>query len=682
MSEQAEAKPAKRKRSLIRRLFDGLMALIVVGMLAWAALFFAFAPELPDTNELWTDKPSPGLTVIGADGRKLIHRASFNGLSVRLAQLPAHLPEAVIATEDRRFYEHFGMDLPGFFRALVANVKAGGVVQGGSTLTQQLAKNLYLSHERTVLRKIRELFLAIWLETRLSKDEILELYLNRVYLGAGAYGVEAAAQRYFGKSAARVDLAEAAMLAGLLKAPSAYAPTKNLKRAQRRAGQVLTAMTQAGYITAGRAAAARQAPATLARTSGTSSSNYFVDWITEALEAQASSADKDLTVTTTLDPALQGAAERILRSALEKEGPGLGVGQGAIVALGADGAVHAMVGGRSYIASQFNRAAQARRQPGSAFKPMVFLAALEAGLTPDSKVVDKPVTVEGWTPRNWNGKHLGRITLREALARSVNSVAVQLQERVGRTTVIETARRLGIRSPLKPEPSLALGSFEVTPLELTAALAAFGNKGRVVRPYGVRAIYDRQGNLLYSRKARSGKTVVARRQLDHMRDMLRTVVREGTGRAALPKRGRAAGKTGTTQDARDGWFIGSSGGLTIGVWAGNDDASATRGLSGGGLPARIWKALVDWQATAPKAKRPAPLPRPKPTRPVDDDSGGGFQRLVDWVVDDLFGGLPEESPIDGETAKDVAEDVIDWIADEISKESGKAAPPEEDTRGR
>lgn len=671
-------KATKRKRSLIRRIFDACMALVVLGMVFWVVLFFAFAPELPDTDALWEEKPSPGLTVIGADGRKLIHRASFNGLSVRLAKLPDHLPQAVIATEDRRFYEHFGLDVLGLLRAIISNVKAGGVVQGGSTITQQLAKNLYLSHERKLLRKIREMFLAIWLETRLSKEQILELYLNRVYLGAGAYGMEAAAQRYFAKSASAVTLPEAAMLAGLLKAPSRYAPTNDLARARSRAGQVLSAMTAAGYLTEAQAAAAREAPAKLARSSSINSANYFVDWIAEDLEARVSSAEQDLGVVTTLDSGLQGAAERILREALSRDGPALRVGQGAIVALGPDGAVRAMVGGRSYAASQFNRAAQARRQPGSAFKPVIFLTALEAGLTPDTQVEDKPIRLDGWQPRNWNDKYLGRITLRTALARSVNSAAVRLQERVGRDKVIETARRIGIESDLRPEPSLALGPFEVTPLEITAAYAPFANQGRQVRPYGVVAVYNAEGRPLYRRRDESRPRVIAARQLEQMRDLLGAVVRDGTGRAAKPKRGRAIGKTGTTQDARDGWFIGSSGDLTIGVWIGNDDGSATRGLSGGGLPARIWKALVDWRNSTPGAKPQVPLPLPKPQQP---DGSNFVQRMVDWA----FGTLEEsweDVPIDKETAKDATNDFIDWIKEEMAKARETEYPSGKDHRHR
>ena len=672
-------KAAKPKRPLLRRLLDGVVATVVIGMVAWAALFFAFAPELPNTNDLWRDKASPGLTVIGTDGRKLIHRGSYNGLSIRLSNMPAHLPQAVIATEDRRFYDHFGMDLAGFARALFTNVKAGRVVQGGSTLTQQLAKNLYLSHERSLLRKIRELFLAIWLETRLTKAEILELYLNRVYLGAGTYGVEAAAQRYFAKSAAAVTVSEAAMLAGLLKAPSYYAPTGDLSRAQARASQVLTGMAAAGYLTEAEAAAARAAPAVLAKQTRTSSANYFVDWITEDVEARVSSADQDLVVTSTLDPALQAAAEQVLRQALEREGGALGVDQAAIVALGPDGAVRAMVGGRSYGASQFNRASLAQRQPGSAFKPVVFLAALEAGLEPGSQVVDKPVRIGGWQPRNWNGKFQGPMTLRQALSRSVNSVAVQLQERVGRGRVIEAARRLGMTSDLRAEPSLALGSFEVTPLELTAVFAAFAADGRLVRPYGVGAVHDGLGREFYRRRAGPGAVVVAARPLAQMRDMLGAVVRDGTGRAARPQRGAAAGKTGTTQGARDGWFVGISGALTIGVWVGNDDGSATKGLTGGGLPARIWKALVDWRDSAPAARREVPVPARKPLPPARDDL---VQRMIDWVFEDVLGDSPDDGIVDRETAKDVTEDVVDWVREELSKSGDPGRTSDEDQRGR
>ena len=672
---QTETKP---RRGLFRRVIDVVMAAIIVLLLAWAALFFVFAPDLPDTDALWAEKPNPGLSIIGADGRKIIHRRSFNGLTVRLSQLPDRLPQAVLATEDRRFYEHFGMDILGFLRAALTNLQAGRVVQGGSTITQQLAKNLYLSHERTVLRKIRELILAVWLETRLSKDQILELYLNRVYLGAGAYDMEAAAQRYFGKSARAVTLAEAAMLAGLLKAPSTYAPTTDLSRARGRAAQVLQNMVAAGYITTAQAQAARQAPAALARQQGTRGANYFVDWITETLQRQVSFADKDLVVYTTLDPTLQEVAEAVIQDHLGRRGAELNVGQAALVALSLDGAVRAMAGGRSYAASQFNRAVEARRQPGSAFKPFVFLAGLETGITPETVVDDKPVRIGDWQPRNYTGTYLGRISLRRALAQSVNSVAVQIQERVGRGNVIKSARRMGITSDLKPEPSLALGTFEVTPLELSAAFLPFANGGRAAKPYGITAIHDPRGRDLYGRPRARGERAIPARQAEMMSDMLAAVIRAGTGRAARPNAGWAAGKTGTTQDSRDGWFIGYSADLVIGVWVGNDDASATRGVTGGRLPAEIWKDVMDRAQRATLAQRPAPLPRRRPDAPIDD---GLAEAVVDWFFESVFNEEEVDKVVDSERVKEAARDVLDWVWQEI-EESGDAEPKPDADRGR
>jgi penicillin-binding protein 1A len=522
--------------------------------------------------------------------------------------LPKYLPQALIATEDRRFYSHFGIDPIGLARATYANLRAGHVVQGGSTLTQQLAKNVFLDRDRTLKRKVQELLLAFWLERKFSKDQILEMYLNRVYFGAGAYGVEAAAERYFDKPASKLSLAESAMLIGLLKAPSRFAPTGNIKSAQTRAAQVVRNMVAAGFIGEATADAAIARPAQLARTrTPLPSARYFADWVVDEIYQLVGRSHPDLVVYTTLDARLQSQAEDAVETALDKSGEKLNVEQAALVALGPDGAVRAMVGGRDYLDSPYNRATQARRQPGSAFKPIVYLTALQNGFTPDDQVFDGPISVGNWKPHNYDGKYAGNITLRDAVARSANTVAVQVDEKVGRDKVIETARRLGITSDLKPEPSLALGSFEVGVLELTAAYAAFANGGYAVQPYGVLAIRDGQNHLLY-RRTESGAYahMIASDTLGDLNDMLHSVIEYGTGRAAQIGR-PAAGKTGTTSDYRDAWFIGYTPDLIAGIWVGNDDNSPTRKVTGGGLPAQIWHSFM---LRALKGVPPHALPEP------------------------------------------------------------------------
>ncbi len=608
-----------------------LATLFVTLGVVWAGLFLTLAPEMPDTSSLWQVKKSPGVTVLAADDGVLAQRGAYNATLIEVADMPPHLPRAIIATEDRRFYRHFGMDVIGFFRAMLVNIRAGRYVQGGSTISQQLAKNLFLSPERTLLRKIRELMLALWLEARLTKDDILTLYMNRVYLGAGSYGVEAAAQRYFGKSARRVTLPEAAMLAGLLKAPSRYAPTNNIKRSRARAGQVLKNMVAAGFLSEANAAAARRSPAKLARQSRTRSSQYFVDWVQERLPRFVGNRDEDLIVRTTFDPKLQRIAEAALQRTMARQAKRRGVGQGAIVALDPRGAVRAMVGGRSYAKSQFNRAVQARRQPGSAFKPFVYLAALEAGYGPDYVVRDSPVTIEGWRPRNFTKKYQGDVTLRTALAKSINSVAVKISERVGRGKVIAVARRMGVTSPISAHPSLALGASEVTLLEVTSAYAPFANGGYAVVPHGIVEIRTRAGRVLYRRGGSSLGRVVAPGDVGRMNAMLREAMRSGTGRGARLKGRQAAGKTGTSQKYRDSWFIGYTADLVTGVWLGNDNDAPTKKVTGGQLPATIWKDFMSRASTG----RPAPaLPSGQDVaaRSGKRNGGGEFQRFIDGIA--------------------------------------------------
>ena len=597
----------KPKRSWLARL--GRLTAYVIMMLAllWSGLFLYFAPELPDTDKLTLARPVTGMTILARDGTVLSRRGGDRG-TVRLASLPVYLPAAVIATEDRRFYRHFGMDVIGFGRALFANLRAGRVVQGGSTITQQLAKNLYLTPERTLTRKLRELMLAIWLEARLRKNAILEIYLNRVYLGAGSYGVEAASRRYFGKPAREVTLAEAALLAGLLKAPSRYAPTANIRRARARAADVLDNMVAAGFVTADVARRAKRAPINLAPTPSKrrAGSRYFVDWIESQIPLFVGRVNGDLLIETTLDPTHQKLAEKAVARGLLQEGRRRRVGQAALVALGPKGAIRAMVGGRSYGASQYNRAVQARRQPGSAFKPIVYLAGLEAGLRPETRISDAPISIDGWRPRNFDGKFIGPVSLEDALARSINTVAVRLARRVGPERIIATARRLGVSADLSPDLSLALGTSELSLLELATAYLPFANGGHGYFPYGVLRIRTKSGRVLYERDAAAFGRIVDARYAGQMDRMLKRVVTDGTGRRAKLADRPAAGKTGTSQDYRDGWFVGYTGDLVAAVWIGNDDNSPTKRVTGGQLPARIWKRFMTGATKGLAVKRPSP----------------------------------------------------------------------------
>lgn len=605
-------------------LVVGIWGTVVVGgVLAW------YAYDLPDFGDLYIIERRSSITVKAADGMVLATYGDLYGEHQSLRVLPDHLPKALLGTEDRRFYQHFGLDLIGLARAAYTNLRAGRVVQGGSTITQQLAKNVFLESDRTLKRKVQELLLAFRLESNFTKDQILEMYLNRVYFGAGAYGVEAAAQRYFDKPAAKLTLVESAMLVGLLKAPSRLAPTGNIKSAQTRAAEVLRNMVEAGYITPQVADAAIARPAQLARSRvPLPNARYFTDWAIEEVYQLVGRDHPDLIVYTTLDSRLQGSAEHSIEAALERNGEKLNIDQAALVALAPDGAVRAMVGGRDYLDSPFNRATQARRQPGSAFKPFVYIAALESGMTPDDTVVDGPISVGDWRPRNFDGQFAGAMSLRDSLARSINTIAVQLSERLGRDKVIEVARLLGITSNLKPHPSLALGAFEVGVLELTAAYAAFANGGYAVQPYGVLEIRDTHNNLLFRRKSGGAYAhMLPPEILGDMNGMLSAVMEQGTGRAARIGR-PAAGKTGTTSDYRDAWFVGYTPDLIASVWVGNDDNSAMKKVTGSGVPAQAWRAFM---MDALKGKPVRALPEP-PARMVTLPS------LWDRIVRQFGGG--------------------------------------------
>jgi len=577
----------------IRRTVRRLVALVLLGAVGVAGLVAYYAQGLPPMEE-WQVPERPATVKILADNGALITtRGENNGEALTLDQVPAYLPQAVIAIEDRRFYWHFGIDPIGLARAFAANWQAGGVVQGGSTLTQQLAKNLFLKPERTLERKIQELILAVWLEASLSKRRILELYLNRVYLGGGAYGVDAAAVRYFGKSAHDVTLAEAAMLAGLLKAPGRYAPTINPAAAEDRATVVLAAMAEQGYIDARQATHAMSVSVRPVGDVAGGSGRYVADWVIDLLPGYVGKLDRDVVVDTTIDLRLQSAAAEAISGIIAEDGGKHRVGQGALVALDPAGAVKALVGGRDYASSPFNRAVDARRQPGSAFKPFVYLTALEYGLTPGSIRIDRPVSIGSWRPKNYTDSYRGPVTLATALALSLNTVSAQLAVEVGPGNVAATARRLGIASPMMATPSIALGTSEVSPLELTGAYVPFANGGSGVIPHVIKRIATVDGKVLYQRSGAGPGRVIDLRYVGMMNGMLRQTLEIGTGRKAALAAWPAAGKTGTSQDFRDAWFIGYTSALVAGVWFGNDDGKPTRKTTGGSLPAIAWQRFMN-----------------------------------------------------------------------------------------
>jgi penicillin-binding protein 1A len=551
-----------------------------------------FALTLPDTRDLNAAQRKPSITLLAADGTLLATYGDLFGEPLRLQDLPRYVPLAVIATEDRRFYSHFGVDPWGLVRAAFVNLRAGHIVQGGSTITQQLAKNLFLTPDRTLQRKVQETLLALWLEHKFSKQQILEIYLNRVYLGAGTYGVDAAAHRYFDKSARDLTLYEAAVIAGLLKAPSRFSPANDKERAAGRAAQVLTNMEAAGFISDAQLVAAERQKPQLAKTQTLRrGGRYFADWIADQVVSFNGTQNRDVVVTTTIDPRMQAEAEKAIADTLEREGEKSEVEQGALVAMSTDGAVRAMVGGGDYADSQFNRATQALRQPGSSFKPIVYLAALEHGLRPSDHFTDQPIRIGGWEPRNYEGKYRGDVTVADAIALSINTVAAQVIQRTGVDNVITTARRLGITSDLTHDASLALGTSEVSLLELTAAYAAFASGGIGAWPYGIVEIRDGHGGVLYRRDGPGPGRVIEPDIAGTMNHLLTGVMTYGTGKAARLDR-PAAGKTGTTQDSRDALFVGYTADLVCGVWFGNDDNSPMNHVTGGTLPARTWHGFM------------------------------------------------------------------------------------------
>ncbi len=589
-----------------RRAMLGLALIAALGIVAGAVFLGYCAYTLPLTHGPAAETPPAATVYLSSLDKPVAARGVYRGKKLTADHLPANLVQAVVAIEDRRFFSHGGIDVRGILRAASHNLWGSRGIEGGSTITQQLARLTYLSTERTLRRKVQEIMLALWLESRLSKEEILARYLNTVYFGAGAFGADAAAKRYFGKKAGDLDLAESAMLAGLVRAPSQLAPSRNLSAAQRRADLVLHAMVATGAINEARATEARAHQPRLAMAPDPEpADNYFLDAAEAEVKRLVGTPPLDLSVTTTLDPQLQDAAQQTVRRWLDGEGARRHVGQAALIAMAPDGAILAMVGGRDYGESQFNRAIQAHRQPGSLFKVFVYLTALSNGYSPDSVMVDQPIQIGDWQPQNYDGRFHGAVSLRTAFAQSLNSVAAQLAQAVGIDRVIATAKSLGVQSQLPAVPSLALGSAEVTLLEMTRAMDAVATDSKSIEPYMVRSIKAQTATpLLYTRPETAPEQPDWNRA--GMMHLLEAVVTDGTGKAARLDR-RSAGKTGTTDEYRDAWFVGFTSDIVVGVWVGNDDNSPMEHVAGGEIPARIWHDfVVDAEQLMARSNAPAP----------------------------------------------------------------------------
>jgi len=599
------SKPPKRRRQfsikwVIFRLFL-VMAIWITCLGGMGILWFSY--DLPDISRLQSTARRPSVTIMTQDGTVIGTYGDLYEDMIRVEELSPYIPQALMAIEDRRFYSHFGVDIIGLLRAAYTNYRADRVVQGGSTITQQLAKNflmtqgLYGHNDRSLRRKIQEAIMAIWLEWHFTKDQIMTIYLNRVYFGAGTYGVDAAAHKYFKKSARQISVYEAAVIAGLLKAPSRYSPTTHPERSRARAKVVLDQMQEAGYIRSADEYL-RQGDAVYQADTSSKDNGYqfFADWVYDSISNYVTISDKDLVVITTLDLSMQRKAEDAAINLLEDMGKELKTSEIAMVAMTPNGAVRAMVGGKSYQGSQFNRVTQALRQPGSAWKPFVYLAALEYGMSPETRVSDEPITVGTWTPRNF-GKHQYRYldgedySLQEAITKSINSCTVRIAHQIGTKRIAEVARRLGINGRIVTDLSMALGTTELTLLDLTAAIGTFANNGVSVWPYGILAIKDKAGFILYQRENEAATPVVDTKYVKQMNSMLTSVVNNGTGRAAkmsFP----VAGKTGSNGDT-DAWFVGYTPDLVAGVWTGNDNNKPmAKKSTGARLPTRVWVAFM------------------------------------------------------------------------------------------
>lgn len=610
------------KKFLIN-ITDDALTVGTAGMVLMLALAL---PAFEETKKDWRYRGDFAVTFLDRYGNTIGHRGIIHEDSVPIDQMPDHFIKAVLATEDRRFFEHFGIDFIGLARAMSENARAGGVVQGGSTLTQQLAKNLFLTNERSLERKIKEAFLALWLEANMSKKEILSLYLDRAYMGGGTFGAAAAAQFYFGKNLTDVTLAESAILAGLFKAPAKYAPHVNLPAARARANTVLSNLVQGGLMTEGQVIGARRNPATVIDREDVKAPDYFLDWAFDEVQRLAKEGkikDHTVMVRTTLDTGLQQAAEQAMEGSLREFGEGYKVKQGAMVMIENRGGIRAMVGGRDYGESQFNRATAALRQPGSSFKVYTYSAAMEKGYKPETLISDAPVTWRGWSPQNYGRSYAGKVTLQTALAKSYNTVPVRLAKDVLGTQIIaDTAKAMGVATPLRTDKTIPLGTSEVTVLDQATGYAVFPAGGMQSRRHGIEQVVDYEGSVLYDfdRDEAPAQRVLSEEANSKMNRMLVTIPVEGTARRGALENGIVSGgKTGTSQSYRDAWYVGFTGNFTTAVWFGNDDFTSMNNMTGGALPAMTFKRLMDYahqgmelrpipgiQNPLPKGAHPAP----------------------------------------------------------------------------
>ena len=615
-----------RFRGPLRAVLDLTSEATTLGLVGGVVMLALALPAFRETEEDWLKTQDLAVTFLDRYGQEVGRRGLHLDDSYKLEDFPDYMIKAALATEDRRFYDHWGIDPIGTARALMVNAQGGGVVQGGSSITQQLAKNLFLTNERSLERKIKEAFLAVWLEFHLSKDQILKLYLDRAYMGGGAHGVVAASDYYFGKPAKDLTLAESAMLAGLFKAPTKYAPHVNLPAARARANEVLRNMVEAGFLTEGQIQIARRNPATPVNRNRETTPDFYLDWAFEQVKALATAKklgqDRVLIVKTPLDTNLQRHAEQTLEDMLRQHGRQYKAGQGAMVVMDVDGAVRSIVGGRDYGQSQFNRATDALRQPGSSFKPFVYAAAMTTNpkLRPNSVVVDQPICLGNWCPQNYGRSFSGSMPLVSALARSINSIPVRMSleigkgnAKAGRAVIIDTAKRMGLVHPLSDSSSLPIGAAEVTVMDMTASYAVFASGGRRADPYAAWEVRNSSGEIIYRHdRAVQPKQVLETRVVNDMNFMLNKVVEEGTGKRAILEGIKAAGKTGTTNAYRDAWFVGYTGNLVAAVWYGNDDHSTMNDMTGGTLPAMTWKEVM---AVAHQNLEIRPMPGLEPESP-------------------------------------------------------------------
>ncbi|WP_457586854.1 transglycosylase domain-containing protein [Ensifer canadensis] len=603
---------------LVRTLFYWCIVLGIWGAMGVGGLVLYYGARMPSAESWSIPERPPNVKILAVNGDNIANRGTTGGEALSLENMSPYIPQAVIAIEDRRFYSHFGVDPLGLARAMLTNVTTGRMVQGGSTLTQQLAKNLFLSPERTLERKVQEVLLAFWLEQKYSKDQILAMYLNRVFFGSNAYGVEAASRRYFNKSARDVNLGEAALLAGLLKAPSRLSPARDPKAAEERAQVVLGAMREEGFVTDSEIKTAMSQTPTKAKSYWSGAEHYVADMVMDQLPGMIGEVKEDLIVDTTIDLNLEKKAEEAISATLDADGKKLDASQAALVSIDGTGAIRALVGGKDYAESQFDRASKAKRQPGSAFKPFVYAAALEIGRTPMSIRNDGPVRIGNWTPENYDQKYRGEVTLADALANSLNTIAAQLVMEVGPQNVVKVAHRLGIDSEMQANASIALGTSEVSLVELTSAYAPFMNGGFKATPHVIRRISKSDGTVLYENTYDNPPRVLDPAIVSEMNQMMVRVLTNGTGKKAQLKGWEAAGKTGTTQSFRDALFVGYTSNLTTGVWFGNDDGKSMKKVTGGGLPAKAWH---DFMVTAHEGLSPSPLFGTTGVQPVFDDGG-------------------------------------------------------------